>query len=130
MALELKGESDTWTVTDAEVIQGGDKETVYTIRRLTLDTHREITKKHTKPANYRRPERRDDNAIQDDLFDYVLVGWKGVVAKGEPLPCVWEHKKLLDVARRIALLDLAGMNEIAAAEDAREDSFRAAEAVR
>lgn len=131
MALELKDESATWAVSDSDLIQGGDKDTVYTIRRLTLDKHREITKKHTKGPTYRRQfETRDDAAIQDDLFDYVLVGWRGVVAKGEPLPCVWENKALLDVARRIALLDRAGMNELAAAEDARAESFRAAEAVR
>src|SRR5436190_21251865 len=126
MALELKDEKDTWTVTDADVIKGGDTDTAYTVRRLTLDKHREITKRHTKPATYKKGERRDEDAIQDDLFDYVLVGWKGVVVKGAPVPCDWEHKKLVDVARRIALLDIAGLNEIAAAEDARDESFRAA----
>lgn len=124
MALELKDEHDTWPITDAALMTGGDKDTSYTVRRLTLDKHREITRTHTKAATYRKGERKDEDAIQDDLFDYVLVGWQGVVAKGQPVPCDWEHKKLIDVARRIALLDVAGMNEIAAAEDAREESFR------
>lgn len=130
MALELKDDSATWPVVDADLIPGGDKDTEYTIRRLTLDKHREITRRHTKVANFRRPERKDDNAIQDDLFDYVLVGWRGVVANGQALPCEWQYKKLVDVARRIALLDHAGMNEIAAAEDARGESFRGTDAIR
>lgn len=131
MALELKDDKATWEVCDADLITGGDKDTFYTIRRLTLDKHREISKTHTKPATFRRQfEKRDEEAIQDDLFDYVLVGWKGVVAGGKPVPCEWEQKKLLDIARRIALLDLAGMNEIAAQEEARGESFRSAETVR
>lgn len=131
MPLELKTESDTWWVTDADLIPGGDKGTRYKVRRLTLDKHREISKRHTKPGTFRRPEgKRDDEAIQDDLFDYVLDGWEGVTVKGEAVPCEWDYKRLLDVPRRIALLDNAGLNEIAAAEDARGESFRGAAEVR
>ncbi len=131
MAIVLKDESDTWEVCDKDLVPGGDPDTFYTIRRLTLDKHREITKKHTKPGTYRRPEgKRDDEAIQDDLFDYVLESWRGVVKAGGPAPCDWDHKQLLDVPRRIALLDHAGLNDIAAAEDARAESFRGAGAVR
>ena len=127
MALQLKTESHTWWVTDKDVFpSGGDSETKYEIRRLTLDKYREIAKSHTKRANYRKPEYRDEEATQDDLFDYVLVNWSGVVIDGQPVPCEWEHKRLLDVPRRVALLDLAGMNEIAAEEDARAESFRSA----
>jgi hypothetical protein len=42
------------------------------------------------------------------------------------VPCEWDYKALLDVPRRIALLDEAGLNDIAAAEDARAESFRGA----
>lgn len=127
MPIELKSEeTQPWTVKDSDLIKGGDESTTYTVRRLTLDKHRKITKTHTKPATYKKPEQRDENAIQDDLFDYVLVGWSGVVADGQPVPCNWEYKRLVDVARRIALLDIAGMNEIAAAEEARGESFRPA----
>ena len=56
--------------------------------------------RHTKPGNYRRPEgTRDDEAIQDDLFDYVLDGWEGVTSKGQPVKCEWEF---IAVARRPA----------------------------
>lgn len=131
MPLELKSDSATWDVKDSEVIKGGDPDTVYTVRRLTLDKHREIKRKHTKPATYRRQfDKIDEDELQDDLFDYVLVGWSGVVVNGEPVPCEWAHKKLIDVPRRIALLDIAGMNEIAAAEAARGESFRAPADVR
>jgi hypothetical protein len=130
MPLELKDESATWWITDAELVPGGDKDTRYRVRRLTLDKHREITKRHTKPGNFRRPEKQNVDEIQDDLFDYALDGWEGVTKNGQPVDCVWEFKALLDVSRRIALLDVAGLNEIAAAEDAREESFRGPAAVR
>jgi hypothetical protein len=131
MPLELKDESATWWITDAELVPGGDKATRYEVRRLTLDKHREITRKHTKPGNYRRPEGKiDQEGIQDDLFDYVLKAWEGITVKGEPVPCEFEFKRLLDVPRRVALLDAAGMNDLAAAEDARGESFRGAAGVR
>ena len=131
MALELKDESATWEVCDKDLVPGGDKDTFYTVRRLTLEKHREITKRHTKPGNFRRPEgKRNDEAIQDDLFDYVLENWRGVIKDGQPAPCDWDHKSLLDVPRRIALLDEAGLNEIAAMEDARDQSFRGPASVR
>jgi hypothetical protein len=131
MPLELKDESATWWITDAELVPGGDKETRYKVRRLTLDKHREITKRHTKPGTYRRPEGKvDQDAIQDDLFDYVLTAWEGVNASGEAVPCEWESKRLLDVPRRVALLDAAGMNDLAAVESARNESFRSAADVR
>jgi hypothetical protein len=127
MALVLKDESHTWEVCDKDLVPGGDKDTFYTVRRLTLEKHREITKRHTKPGTFRRPEgKRDEEAIQDDLFDYVLEKWRGVEKDGQPVPCEWDYKALLDVPRRIALLDEAGLNDIAAAEDARAESFRGA----
>lgn len=124
MALELKDESASWTVKDSEVLTGGDPTVEYTIKRLTLDKHREIRRKHTKQATYRKPERVSEEDFQDDLFDYVLVGWKNVVGSGQPLPCDWQHKRLIDTARRVSLLDMAGLNEIAASGDARDESFR------
>ena len=126
MALELKDESATWTITDADLIQGGDKETTYTIRRLTLEKHREIRRRHTSKPTYRRQyEHVNEEAFQDDLFDYVLVGWSGVIVNGKEAPCDSAHRALLDVPRRIQILDAAGMNEIRAQEDARDASFRA-----
>lgn len=125
MPLELKDDSATWTISDADLVSGGDKETVYTVRRLTLEKHREIRKRHTSKPTYRRQfEQLNEEAFQDDLFDYVLVNWTGVIVKGQPAPCDAEHRALLDVPRRIALLDAAGMNEIRAQEDARDTSFR------
>jgi hypothetical protein len=131
MPLELKDEAATWWVTDKQLVPGGDPDTSYEVRRLTLDKHREITKKHTKAGTYRKPEgKRDDDAIQDDLFDYVLEDWKGVRVNGADVPCEWEHKRLIDVPRRVALLDEAGLNDITAAEDARGESFRRPAGVR
>ena len=130
MALELKGEDARITVTDADLVKAGDASVTYTLRRLTIDKWREIARRHTKPATYRKPEKRDEDEFQDDLFDYVLESWTNVVADGAALPCEWASKRLLDLGRRIAMLDIAGMNEISAREDARGESFRPLAAVR
>lgn len=127
MALVLKDESDTWEIADKALVPNGDPDVVYTVRRLTLEKRREIIRRHTKAGNYRRPESKiDEDAIADDLFDYVLVSWRGVLKDGADAPCDWPHKALIDTQRRIALLDEAGLNDIAAAAVARDESFRSA----
>jgi hypothetical protein len=72
----------------------------------------------------------DWEAVSDDLLDYVIAGWSGIIAKGEPLPCVKVNKLLLDGPRKTAILERAGMNEIAAAPERRAESFRESESVR
>lgn len=128
MALELKTADDITTITDAELVPEGDKETSYDLRHLTTEKHREIVKANTSKVPNKRTHQRDDvvdwEAVSDDLLDYAIAGWSGIVSKGEPLPCVKANKLLLDGPRKSAILERAGMNEIAAAPERRAESFR------
>ncbi len=134
MALELKTDEDITDVTDAELMPDGDKGTVYKVRHITTDRHREITKQHTTKIPNKRTHLRDDvvdwEAVSDALLDFALAGWEGVTLKGEPVPCVWENKNRLDGPRKAALLQMAGMNEVAAAPERRAQTFPAAPDVR
>jgi hypothetical protein len=130
MAKQLTEAGAQFTVTDAQILQDGDKETVYTLRRLTREKHREIVKANTERVinkrTHQREERTDWAAVTDDLIDYVLVAWSGVLYQGQPAPCDREHKMLLDAPTSDGLLERAGLNEITAGAnpEAREASFR------
>lgn len=134
MALELKKADTITTVTDAELVPEGDKDTTYQVRHLTTEKHREIEKQNTKMVPNKRTHQRepelDADAFTEDLIDYIVAGWSGVVANGEPLPCTREYKLLLDAARKRALLVYAGSNEIVAAPERRAESFPDAAGVR
>jgi hypothetical protein len=127
MALELKTDDDITTVSDADLVAGGDPETSYDIRHITPQKHREIVKQNTKKVPNRRShameEVTDWVALQDALVDYAIAKWTGIVYKGQPLPCERENKLRLDAGRRMAILDRAGMNEVQAAPERRSESF-------
>jgi hypothetical protein len=94
---------------------------------LTTAKHREIQRANTKKvANRARgmEDYTDWPKVVDDLVDYVIVAWAGVVDKGEPAPCDREHKLRLDAPTKDALLERAGLNEIVAAGEQRAASFR------
>jgi hypothetical protein len=132
--LELKSADEITPVTDAELVADGDKDTTYSLRHITTDKHREIVKANTDKVPNRRTHQRDDvvnwEAVQDDLVDYAIADWSGVVAKGQPVPCERVYKLLLDGPRKTAILERAGMNEVAAAPERRAESFRAPADVR
>ena len=128
MALELKTADEITTVTDAELVPEGDKDTTYDIRHLTTDKHREIVKRHTQKVPNKRTHQRDDvtdlEAVSDALLDYAIADWKGIVSAGQPVPCTLDYKLLLDGPRKTAILERAGMNEVTAAPERRAESFR------
>ena len=128
MALDLKTDDDVSTITDADLVPDGDKDTTYTVRHITTDKHREIVKAHTTKVPNKRTHQRDDvtdwNAVSDALLDYALAEWSGVISRGQPVPCDRGHKMLLDGQRKTALLEHAGMNEVAAAPARTAESFR------
>lgn len=132
MAIELNREDAEITVCDKDLsgVADGDPDVSYTIRKLTQPIHRKILKQHTSHEFVRgvgRQEKFDAQAITDDLLDYVLVGWSGVLLKGEPAPCTRDWKlNGLDVDRKRALIDKAGMNEIARVPEVRAASFPSA----
>jgi hypothetical protein len=101
-------------------VPGGDKDTRYTVRRLTLDKHREITKRHTKPGTYRRPEKQERRR---DPGRPVRLRARpaGKACREAAQPVTASGKQA--AARRLAPHRAARrgrLNEIAAAEDARE----------
>lgn len=130
MPIQLMSDEDRITVTDADLMGGnGDTDTSYTLRPLTHDVYKRVGKQHTRTAPNRQTRqmesRIDDQvAVMEDLIDYALVGWTGVLWNGEPAPCEREIKLRLDGVRRTALLERAGMNQIVAAEADRQSSFR------
>jgi hypothetical protein len=135
MAVELKTDEDVSTITDADLMGPvGDKDTTYQVQHITPKKHAEIVRQHTKRAPNKRTHQMDEiidwEAVGEALLDYVVKGWSGITYKGEPLPCTLEFKLRLDAPRRSRLLDVAGMNEVAAAPERRAESFREGAEVR
>lgn len=118
------------TVADSELdgIKQGDPETVYHLRPISVDDHRRLSKQNTKdgidPESRQVVKTIDFEALNDDLLDFCLTGWSGILLKGEPAPCSRENKLKLDGARRVALTNRAGMNQIARVGEDRAASFR------
>lgn len=132
MALLVRGEDERIEVCDADLdgVEDGDAETVYTVRVLTQRVIDELRAKHTKQIVNRTTHRRepvtDDRAFAEDLLDYLVLDWRGIVFKAtrQPVPCTREFKiSALSGARVEALFKLAGVNETERA-DARAASFR------
>lgn len=128
MALQLLDEGNRIEVKDSELddVKDGDADTVYVVRQIPPAVNKEIGKRHTTTPINRQSGQRDrvidHAAFMDDLLDYALVDWRGILLKGNPVPCVREHKLLLDMPRKLALLGVAGLNR-SASED-RDRSFR------
>ncbi len=118
------------TVRDADLagIVNGDPDTTYTIRPISIEQHRGLVKKNTAQVIDRRLQAQvpqvDSAAVSDDVLDYVLVEWSGLLFRGEPVPCERAYKLKLDYVRKSALCDLAGMNQIVRAPEVRAESFR------
>lgn len=128
MAIRLIDEDEQFTLTDVDLMgQDGDKDTSYTLRQISTDTQDAIQKKHTKEVWDRKTHMKvkevDGLALADALIDYVLVDWKGVVYRGQPVPCVLEYKKRLDAVRRTQMLERAGVNQVTDEASPRE-TFR------
>ncbi len=131
MALNLLTDSDEFDACDKDLIgvSDGDPEVIYRLRKLDPVNHKRLRKAHTKSEFVRgigKVDKTDDAAVADDIFDYVLIGWKNVLLNGQPADCTRELKlRGVDFTRRNALVDLAGMNEIAKLPERRAESFRA-----
>ena len=130
MPLQLFDPDERRDVVDADLpgVVDGDRETVYVIRPIGVDDHRAIVKRNTKQvidrASHQKVPMTDYGAVNDDVLDFILVEWRGVLFRGEPVPCERVHKVKLDPVRRQALADVAGMNQIARAPEVRAESFR------
>ncbi len=76
-------------------------ESVFTIRRLHRDVIANSRRRHTRivPAEEPGAQPRtevDEQAVNDDLVDYVIQAWTGVTGPGdEDVPCTLENKLAL-----------------------------------
>jgi hypothetical protein len=133
MALELFKTGSTFTVRDADLVPGGDPDTVYTLQYFTADDADRLRKQATKQVYNASIQRMEDSfdslAYALSILDHVLVEWTGVVRDGVPLECILANKRVLPGNRRERMLVLAQENvQVKAAAQAA--SFRALEAVR
>ena len=130
MALELLSEDDRIVVKDADLedVSDPDKDATYTLRPLTTERQRELTKRHTTYTINKQKQTKEPKvdvaALADDLIDHVLIEWTGINAKGQPLPCERQYKLKLDLVRKNALVGWAGLNR-SEREQQKTDSFRA-----
>lgn len=130
MAVQLIDPDDRIPVKDSELpgVANGDPGTTYTLRPISVNDHRRLSKENTKTAINRQTHMGeaviDYEALNDDILDFVLLDWSGILLKGQPAPCIREHKLRLDGARRAALSGVAGMNQIQRAPEVRAESFR------
>ena len=118
--------------TDLDGVDNPDAGVVYTIRSLSDETYETLEAKHRPPARYNpkthqkepQPMSREQNeAMFSDCLDYLLVGWSGVLHKGQPAPCERALKNKLDGPTRLALFKAARLNRKV---QARAESFRGA----
>lgn len=130
MARVLLRSDDRIDVKDSELgLPDGDPETVYILRPLLTEVHREIVKRHTvyvlNKVTHQKDAVTDTDAVVDEIYDYVLVDWRGVVdVAGQPVPCDSASKRGLGTVIRTALLERAGLNQIKSVAEQQEDSFR------
>lgn len=129
MALHLLSDSDRITVTDADLVEDGDPGTTYTLRPVSRGLYQRVSEKHAVRFGGRRGLKLDEQiafsvAINEELLDFALVEWSGILINGQPAPCDASHKTLLDGPRVQALLGKAGVNQIQLSEEAKAASFR------
>lgn len=133
MALRLIDAEDRDEVLDRDLpdVKDGDAETVYIIRSIGLDDYRAIVKARSTTRPNPRTQIKEtiltaeaEALVNEDILDFVLVDWRGVLFRGAPAPCTREHKLRLDPVRQLAIRTLGGMNKIARVQEARAESFR------
>lgn len=122
--LELKKQGATFTVTDAQVVKGGDPDTSYTLRVLTRDDEQRLIEKIARAcekSEWNHELRRMDTVLDQRrakveltlaVLDHILVEWSGVTDAdtGTALPCTLEFKRMLPQDRQDSLLDIARAN--------------------
>lgn len=91
MARALIDESNPEWVSEKDLIADGDPEVSYHIRPVSVETHRGLVKRFTSKVPNRRTHRPDEivdfEAVSDAVYDYCLIGWKGIESGGKPVPC-------------------------------------------
>ncbi len=142
MPIQLLDDAAEIDVKDSDLgVPDGDEETTYTLRVLSPQVYRKLTKDCTKavPTGGRGMEKQlNVEKFSDAIWDYVLSGWNrgAVLWRGQPVDAdalvtlndgaQVKAKFLLDGPRKTALLDKAGMNSVVASAEHKEQSFRPA----
>lgn len=132
MPRQLHDDSSTFEVKETDIpdVTQADADTSYTVRPLTTAKFRELQKKNTKlvvnKATKSMEQEIDGEKLADDLIDWVVAGWSGILDKGQPAECSRENKLRLDGQVKQGLIGVAGLNRIEAAPAVRDDSFRPA----
>lgn len=136
MPRQLQTDDATFDVREDELddVQHADAEVVYVLRELTTTKWREIKRQHTRKVpnkvTKQMEEVTDQEAFADDITDYVLVDWRGIVERGGvPAPCTRDNKLRLDGIIKAALVARAGLTQIVQAADHRDSSFRSPDPV-
>ena len=105
-------------VEDGETFElevGGSK---LTLRRFDTSLYKEIEKRHTtKQKNYRQGgwiKEVDDFAVNEDLLDYMIVGWENVKSPttGEDVPCTKEKKNKLPGSVKVRIIEECDVDSI------------------
>ncbi|MDA3832604.1 MAG: hypothetical protein PF495_04330 [Spirochaetales bacterium] len=107
-------------VEDQETFELEIGESGLTLRRFDSEVYRKIEKKHTKKEkNYRTGQKMkevDEYAINLDLLDYMIVGWRGVRSPttGEDVPCNKEMKAKLPGSIKMQITEACDSESITA----------------
>lgn len=130
MPRSLHDEASTFEVKETELpdVTVADEETIYVCRPLSTAKFRELQKKNTKLVPNKATRGMEDQIngekLADDLIDWVIADWRGIVDKGRPAECSRENKVRLDGQVKTALIGYAGLNRIEEAPAQRDASFR------
>lgn len=133
MARALQLDSDRIRVTDKD-LGIGDAETGYVLKPITREVYKRIRQDNTKRMPNRQTRGMEDvtdwEAFSEDLLDYTIESWSGVLVGGEPAPCDRDHKLALDLMCATALMNRAGLNDVEREGERKAESFRPPSSVR
>ncbi len=130
MSRSLHDESQTFEVKESDIpeVVNADPDVAYTVRPLTTAKFRELQKRNTQQvvnkASRSMEAEVNGEKLADDLIDWVIADWSGIVDKGQPAECSRANKLRLDGQVKAGLIGVAGLNRIEAAPEVRTDSFR------
>lgn len=132
MSRSLHDDEATFEIKEADIpeVVNADPDVTYTVRPLSTTKFRELQKKNTrmvpnKATRAMEPEVNGEN-LADDLIDWVIAGWSGIVDKGQPAECSRANKLRLDGQVKTGLIGVSGLNRIEAAPAETARSFRPA----
>ena len=97
-----------------EVIEIGDGECAFVLRRLSPDVVREARRRHTRRLEAESSgqfprEETDEAEVDKDILDYVIQDWRGVeLTDGSPAPCTRDHKHALPNSVKAEILAAVG----------------------